>query len=231
MLVRDDLREFFLAEILRDPDVAGAPSGFAGRTQIRVIDLPNGRRALIRSYRHGGFLRAVTGPVFFSRPARPFRELKVTEEARRRGIRTAIPCGACVEPLYGAFYKGWFVTEEIEGAVDLWAAASDRNYDLRDADAMWRSVGESIRGLHRNGILHNDLNLKNILVRPETGKVTSYIIDFDQARLFAGPVPQHDADKNLARLLRSIRKLDPARNRIGETHWTSLSDAYYGTRC
>ena len=40
--------------------------------------------------------------------------------------------------------------------------------------------------MHREGVYHADLNLKNILLRVENGAAVSYIIDYDKARLFLG---------------------------------------------
>jgi tRNA A-37 threonylcarbamoyl transferase component Bud32 len=55
--------------------------------------------------------------------------------------------------------------------------------------------------LHREGIYHRDLNLKNIVVRREPDGVKGYIIDLDRAMLFLGEVPMTLARRNLDRLL------------------------------
>jgi tRNA A-37 threonylcarbamoyl transferase component Bud32 len=131
--------------------------------------------------------------------------------------------------LYGVFYRGWFLSEELEDARDLWAVASDGRGDLGSSEEIWVAAGRSLRRMHRNGVWHNDLNLKNILLRTENAALTSYIIDLDQARLFEGAVPNVDAEQNLARLLRSIRKLDPERRHISYRDWNTLLESYHGS--
>jgi len=93
---------------------------------------------------------------------------------------------------------------------------------------VWRAVANSLRQLHREGVYHTDLNLKNILVRREVDGVKSYIIDFDKAVLFLGRVPPRLAERNLDRLLRSVCKLDPTRKYISETDWNRFVVWYHG---
>jgi tRNA A-37 threonylcarbamoyl transferase component Bud32 len=85
--------------------------------------------------------------------------------------------------------------------------------------------------MHRNGVWHNDLNVKNILVRAEGDKPAVYVIDFDRGRLFEGAVPERAAEGNLARLHRSVRKLDPEHKHISDDDWSELLDGYHGTGC
>ena len=82
--------------------------------------------ALIRAYRHGGFFRNVATTWFFTWPPRPFRELVLTEELRRRGLRTVEVYAACVSRPAGPFYRGWLITKQLQGAEDLWSAISQR---------------------------------------------------------------------------------------------------------
>ena len=98
---------------LCDNDRAGAlaDSRYHGRGVLRSIVLPDGDMALIRAYRHGGFFRNVATTWFFTWPPRPFRELAVTEELRRRGLRTVEVCAACVSRPAGPFYRGWLITK------------------------------------------------------------------------------------------------------------------------
>jgi hypothetical protein len=72
------------------------------------------------------------------------------------------------------------------------------------------------------------LNLKNILIRREPEGLTAYIIDFDKAALFLGPVPDTIARRNLERLLRSVRKLDFRRQYLSESDWKKFVSCYYG---
>lgn len=80
--------------------------------------------------------------------------------------------------------------------------------------------------MHRRGVYHGDLNLKNILVRQETDEIKSYIIDFDKASLYLGAVPANKAEKNLRRLYRSACKLDPQKRWFPQKDWDLLLRLY-----
>lgn len=218
--VREGLESSLLQEDFRgQSDSRTETSPFHGRGQIRTLRLENGERALVRAYRHGGALRRLTGDFFFTWPPRPFRELAVTEEARRRGIPTLEILAACVERAWGPFYRGWLITRELRGADDLWAAFQSERYVGAARGSLLKSVAASIRAMHRRGIVHRDLNLKNILVRREADECRSYIIDFDKARFFPHTVPPAVVERSLRRLQQSVSKLDPNRRRVTREDW------------
>lgn len=228
LILREDLRDYLnIATVCAD---TAEVSAYHGRERLRFVWLKAGERALIRSYRHGGIFRAVSGKMFFTRPLRPLRELAITEELRRRGVPTVEPCGACVEPVLWPFYRGWFITRELPDARDLWEAVSSNRPGEFDMAAIFRAAADGVKSLHREGVYHGDLNLKNILVRRESNAVKGYIIDFDKATLFLGRVPDRFARKNLDRLRRSLRKLDSRGQFISETHWQLFLDRYHDSR-
>lgn len=201
---------------------------FEGRERLRALDLGRGDRALIRTYRHGGFFRYFRGGVFCSWPPRPFRELAITEEIRRRGIPTVEAYGACVQQIWGPFYRGWLVTRELNGAQNLWQAFQTRLVQELGIERILRAVAGSLRALHREGVYHTDLNLKNIMVSVEQGSVTAYIIDFDRAKLFLRDLRPELARRNINRLLRSVNKLDPERSYFSRADWDRFENFYYG---
>jgi hypothetical protein len=205
----------------------GELSPYRGRQPLRCIRLADGERALIRPYRHGGLLRAVTKTVFFTWPPRPLRELAINEELHHRGVPTVEPCGACIEPLGGPFYRGWLITRELTGARDVWETLSGSFMPGFDAAAVLQAAADGVKRLHREGVYHRDLNLKNLLVRRENNGLKSYVIDFDRATLFLGRLPQSLAEKNLNRLRRSARKLDPLGSYIPELAWQAFLDRYH----
>ena len=209
-LVRRGLEAYFdFGKFVRREGAAGEASPFYGRQRLVFFRLKNGETALVRAYRHGGMLRHITGEFFFTWPPRPFKELFLTEEARRRGIPTLEIFAACVERSWGPFYRGWLVSRELNDARDLWNALQRDCHGGANRGALLRAVAQAVRRMHRLGIYHRDLNLKNILLKRGEGGVRSYIIDFDKAKLFPGEVPPGTARRNLNRLLRSARKLDP----------------------
>jgi serine/threonine protein kinase len=199
-----------------------------GRGRLGSFALANGETALIRTYRHGGVLRPFTRDLFLSWPPRPFRELAITEEIRRRGIPTVEVYAACVKRTLGPLYRGWLVTRQLKGAQDLWAAIQNGQFHTLGAARVLQAVADGLRSLHREGVYHRDLNLKNILVRREPDGVKGYIIDFDRAVLFFGTVPPTLARRNLNRLLRSARKLDPTQRYFSAANWKQFVAFYYG---
>lgn len=201
-------------------------SGFHGRGKLGTRDLGDGGAALIRRYHHGGALRALTGDLFFTWPPRPFHELAVTEEARRRGVSTVEPLAALVEPLAGIFYRGWLVTRRLDGARDAWAIAQDEDIPAAERAVWLKAAAAAVCRMHRLGLDHRDLNLKNILLRREAGGWRGYIIDLDKARLFSDSVPSERVERNLTRLARSIRKLDPEERFISTRDWQLFLTSY-----
>lgn len=210
-------------------DYSGAAedSRFQGRGVLRAVKLLHDETALIRAYRHGGFFRGVAPHWFFSWPPRPFRELAITEELRRRGLRTVEVYAACLSRPVGPLYRGWLVTKHLRGSEDLWSALQSGLIQRVGLEIALRAVAESIRSMHREGVFHADLNLKNILLHVEEPVVTSYIIDYDKARLFLGKLPAELAKSNLTRLRRSTQKLDPEQKYFSAAAWDALVRFYH----
>ncbi|HEY1267260.1 MAG TPA: lipopolysaccharide kinase InaA family protein [Candidatus Binatia bacterium] len=210
-------------DLMASFDTAGEHTGAFGRGALVVLRLDGGD-ALVRRYRHGGALRRLTGDFFLTWPPRPFRELALTEAARARGVPTVEVLAALIEPVAGLIYRGWLVTRRLEGARDLWEAAQS---DAPAAKlAHLEAAARAVRAMHRCGIIHRDLNLKNILVRSEGGAARGYIIDFDKSRACPGDIPLPRAQNNLDRLKRSLNKLDPKRRHISAADWELFLRAY-----
>lgn len=66
---------------------------------------------------------------------------------------------------------------------------------------MWFTTGACLRRFHDQGVVHADLNARNILI---SGDNRVYLIDFDRARIRAGARSLFQA--NLKRLQRSLQK-------------------------
>jgi len=229
MIVRDDVEKLLSFEecTKTNDSYDHEDDRFQGRGKLRALELPNGDAVLIRPYRHGGLFRHLLRGIFFTWPPRPFRELVITEEVRRRGIPTAEVLAACTRRIWGPFYRGWLVTRQLKGGQDLWTAIRDGFVGETGAEKVFSAVAASLRGLHREGIYHRDLNLKNIVVRRESDGMKGYIIDLDRATLFLGEVPMAVARRNLERLLRSANKLDPKREYFSANDWKRFIEFYY----
>ncbi len=226
MLIQDGINAYRLAaSVMRPVTVPEEPPPHYGRGTLRRIQVAEGNVALARQYRHGGLLRKITGQVFFTWPTRPFAELVITDEVRRRGVPTVDVLAALVQRTCGPFYRGWLVSRELAGAQDLWLALKN-SLTREDTRLLLCAVAQGVRRMHFKGIYHADLNLKNIMVRRQPGSVEVFLIDFDKARLFPEKLSPLKANKNLLRLLRSVRKLDSRGQYLSEKAWSDFMEFY-----
>ena len=227
LVVREQLGDFLVAlNLSGSAETSARTSRFRGRGSLTSISLADGTSALVRSYHRGGMVRYLTKDLFCTWPPRPFLELAVTEQARCRGISTLEVIGACVERSWGPFYRGWLVTRELMGARDLWSVLREESYAGGGKKDLFQAVARSIRWMHGQGLYHQDLNLRNVLVRFESGALRVYIIDFDKARFSSRAVSNSKAESNLDRLYRSIRKLDPDQRRVSREEWDGFRRFY-----
>lgn len=229
VIVRRDVETFIPVDALFAQGEMSEDSRFVGRARLGLVRLANGEEALLRPYRHGGLLRGLTRGIFWTWPPRPLRELAVTEAARRRGVATAEIVAALVERVAGPLYRGWLAIRVLEGALDLWSALQGHEFAAAGGKSeMIRAAAQAVREMHREGVYHGDLNLKNILIRPEGGGLKAYVIDLDKASLYPREVPARKARANLARLRRSVCKLDPQGLRVSGADWEALIRCYQG---
>lgn len=228
LLVRADMeRRLDLPALLFSVKSIEEAREFFGRGRLAVLKLVDGTETLARRYRHGGLLRGLTGDLFFTWPPRPFRELSITEAARARGVPTVEVLAAVVEALPAPIYRGWLITRLLQRARDVWDVAQDKDAATATAKEAWlEAAARAVRTMHRFGVDHRDLNLKNILLRGEAGRWQGYVIDFDKSQLFPGDLPAARAARNLARLERSIRKLDPGRRFLAPGDWEFFLRCY-----
>ena len=76
----------------------------------------------------------------------------------------------------GLFYTGWLMTRLLPGAVTL----ADLIGRCAVGPEIWQKTGACIRRFHDFGVIHADLNARNILV---DGRQRVFLIDFDRARI------------------------------------------------
>ena len=114
----------------------------------------------------------------------------------------------------------------LEGALDLWTTLQGESLAAGYKSALIEAAARAVSEMHRQGVYHRDLNLKNILIRSSGDGVKAYVIDLDKAVLFPGAVPPRKARANLLRLHRSVCKLDPQRLRLSAVDWESFLRRY-----
>lgn len=175
-----------------------------GRGWARRVVLPGGKAVFLRKYLRGGLPRLFVRDLFILRPERPVRELIVTEAARAAGCPVPqVLAVAIEEALIG--YRGWIVTEALEGVRPLIDVYAER--DERERVTLMNTVGAAIRRLHGAGIYHVDLTGYNVLV---DGSDRVLFVDFDRS-FQAAPDTGRWARAGRHRFWRSMAKLTAER--------------------
>jgi 3-deoxy-D-manno-octulosonic acid kinase len=160
-----------------------------GRGPAYQIEAPIGW-CVVRHYRRGGEVARWLGDRYLrAGEPRPLRELRASEEARRRGIETPPVLALAIYPA-GAFYRADIVTAYVPGAVDLAAALyGPASLEGEDRLAAWATVGALLRALAERGVVHADLNLKNILLDPSVRPFRTMLLDLDRCRVMDRVAP------------------------------------------
>lgn len=215
MLVRRGYEAHAALLGLRGTPEATAGRAGGGRAPHPLVTLPDGEAAVVRTFRRGGAMRHLNGGRYFL-GHRAFAELRATEAARRGGVRTPLPLAA-TERRANLGYTAHFATLWIPDARDLAARLAETASD--DGDRLLAEAGRQVGRMHLAGVAHPDLNLRNLLVR----HTDVYLLDFDRARVYPGPVPGCQRERDLLRLARSARKL---RAPVGAAGWAAFREGY-----
>jgi 3-deoxy-D-manno-octulosonic acid kinase len=187
---------------------------------------------VVRHYHRGGAVARFLGDryVRIGTP-RSFREYRLLEALRVRGVPAPEPLGATVHR-GGPFYRGDLVTRWVPDSVDLATLLFDPETPTVPAAAAvgveglaaMRAAGRLVRLLHERGVSHPDLNLKNILLAPSDPEPRALVLDLDRARLYPGGVPGRKRRRMIGRFWRSARKWE---RRTGRLLPASLRAAFH----
>ncbi len=189
----------------------------SGRGTALMIKTPVGR-AFLRQYLRGGwpsnFIKSRYLFTGFNR-SRPMREFRVLEKLTNLGLPAPKPIAAWSER-HLLTCTGAIITHEIENVRPLEQVAAELD------ESAWRFVGSTIRQFHEHGLVHADLNVRNILIQGG-GKV--FLVDFDRARFRANARQAFRA--NLKRLRRSmVKSRRDQYEGMNEKAWKQLLKGY-----
>jgi len=191
-----------------------------GRGSAWFVDAPFGA-AVLRRYLRGGMVARISRDRYLFtgwRRSRPVAEFHVLARLASAGLPVPAPLAAAVRRR-GLVYTGALITRRIPDARPL----ADLLPGSAQDDGLWRRVGACVRRFHDAGLIHADLNARNILV-DEDGSV--FLIDFDRSRIRHGAARRFR--RNLMRLHRSLVKLWPAeqtKDRLAAS-WAELERGY-----
>lgn len=187
---------------------AGLPQATAlrGRAPVYVGDLPGVDVCVaVRHVWHGGLLAPLTSDRFRV-PTRAPQELANSLRLRAHGIPTTELLAYVLYPAGPGLRRVDVATRFIPDAVDLGMVLSGHAPTISTAAAL-PAVGVLLQRLAAHGVLHPDLNVKNILLVPSGGHShTALAIDVDVVQFVAHRGSEAVMQSNLARLLRSVKK-------------------------
>jgi TP53 regulating kinase-like protein len=188
----------------------------------------DGPGLMVRQYAHGGLWGRLAGTLFCGK-GRMLDELRLTMRALRCGVPTAPPVAVRVERVGGPFLRAHYVSERILETTNLldFFAGLDAEGPLptEQGGRLAAGVADAVARMHDAGILHGDLNLKNLLVRDAFDEPQVFLVDFDRARL-VGDLSLRQRLANLLRLDRSVMKWAASRRAVGPKDRLRLLRAY-----
>ena len=175
--------------------------------------------AVLRQYLRGGwparFRRETYLFTGFDR-SRPLAEFRMLATLSDLGLPVPAPLAAMCRR-QGLLYRGWLLMDRILNAHTL----ADMLPERMDDTSLWQRTGAAVARLHLAGVIHADLNARNILVAEDD---TVHLVDFDRARFSTNGAARR---ANLNRLKRSLEKVWPPaiRPRL-EPCWAQLLGGY-----
>jgi 3-deoxy-D-manno-octulosonic acid kinase len=195
-------------------------SAAAGRGRVHFFSY-NGREYVLRHYYRGGRAAALLDDRYLwtgLEHTRAWREWSLLARLAPLNLPAPRPFAARVVRC-GLFYRADLVTERIANASSIVARLATGTLPK----SAWREVGRVIARFHAAGVWHADLNANNVLLSAD-GAAT--LIDFDRACFRPRSAGWQEA--NLARLLRSLRKLtrlNPG-SRFSESDYALIREGY-----
>jgi len=132
----------------------------------------------------------------FFRDTKAKRAFFFAQEFLRRGIATPTPVAYMEQSSLGLFSVGFFVSQEVEGTETHLLLREVEHFDTLLADAVARQVV----ALHRQGVLHGDLNLSNFLCTQDGEGYHFQMIDINRSHFTDGWPTDEECLKNLVRL-------------------------------
>lgn len=175
---------------------------------------------VLRHYCRGGLYAKTNKDRFLYTgiyKTRGFKELEILDYLVYNNIPVPNPVAARIVR-DGLFYRADIITEAVPDSQELHEMLKQHKID----NTLWQEIGKALARLHNLNIRHDDINVKNILVRDGSEVV---IIDFDKCS-------KQDVGNwksaNLARFYRSLIK-QHKRNQpyhFVQANWESLQSGY-----
>lgn len=182
----------------------------------------DGRRLVLRHYRRGGWMAALSSDRYRWHDAestRSFHEWHLLHLMSRAGLPVPVPIAACYRRAGRYSYRADLLTEQLSEVSSLAARLQTAALPLTE----WVAIGRCLRRFHDEGVCHADLNAHNVLLGE--GQAV-WLIDFDRGELRR---PGLWCDTNLVRLRRSLERITDRLpdERFSDADWATMLNAYF----
>lgn len=181
------------------------PRALRGRAPVYVAALPNVKETIVvRHAWHGGLLAPITGDRFL-RPTRAPLEQQMSARLRDAGIPTTVVLGFARYDILSKLCRVDVISRFIPDAFDLGMIAAGLVPDIGRDEAL-RATHTLLARMAAQGVIHPDLNVKNVLLVRESAGLKAMMIDVDVVRWTSTHDAKSTMQANVARLTRSMRK-------------------------
>jgi tRNA A-37 threonylcarbamoyl transferase component Bud32 len=172
---------------------------------------------VVRHAWHGGLLAPLTGDRFLL-PTRAPREAAVSLTLRERGIHTPEVLAYALYPAGPGMRRVDVCTRYVRDSWDFGALLDGSVPTIARGDGE-RAVIALLVQLAKAGVVHPDLNVKNLLLvlQPDHAPA-AWLLDVDVVQFHSAPAPQL-MHRNLQRLVRSIHKWHQRQERAIDASW------------
>lgn len=217
-IFKDNVENIFSADYWRSKDaILGQALGRGVTWFFRTEE----KECVLRHYYRGGMVGKVLNDHYLCyrySQSRAYKEFYLLKNLIAKSLPVPKPLAFRVIRS-GIFCMNDIITERIRDADSLGKILLDRPVD----DAIWTTIGKTIRQFHDQFVYHHDLNVHNIMLDK---KDKIWLIDFDQ-----GEIRPHSVDwktQNMSRLYRSFLKEKSKASKFfwEESNWEKLSESY-----
>ncbi len=175
-----------------------------GRNDIFLSEVNKNFYVLLKLYSHGGLLKNLFSTKYYYFSNRFLNEFYLYTSTLKNNIPVPEYLGGFWIKRHG-LYKCGVITQYLSDTVTLENYLRIKTHTNSEKYDILIKCGRTIRTMHNIGILHNDLQIRNILINPAEKSV--YLIDFDNAKKLPS-INLFNRTQNLLRLKRSFFKRD-----------------------
>lgn len=137
------------------------------------------------------------------RPSRALKSWRAGWKFLELGVPTPKPLACLEERRYRLLGRSYVLFEQIDNAISLLDAWAD--FDGEQRRNLLLSLGTEIGRLHKLGLIHGDLNWRNILVQKTRSGTEIFFVDLDGSR-FLGKVNRDSAWRDMDHFFRDLRR-------------------------